>query len=382
MSDILTRAIIELYNSERFYAEIVLQMDRILSNRVPTAGVCIKDRIQLYVNPDFFAFLTLQEQVATLKHECQHILFDHIPRGKELAPEVYGKKKEDVVDSLINQMKHRAMNVAADCAINCNLPNLPEGGVYPKTFDLQDGETFEWYLENLKDNEKAKQFMKFDDHALWGESEGDKEVFKEKIKQAINKAAERTKAAGNMTSEDQLLVDKLNYKPKDWKSELKRFAARAIEVKLDTSRKRRNRRYGIQYPGVVKVEELHIGVAIDTSGSVPDEALHQFMAEIGNIAKYGKVTVVEADSEVKTSYTFDPKKVYTMSGRGGTAYQPALDYFTNEEEIDGLIYFGDMDAFDEVITKPKYPVLWAIFGDQDPPVDWGSRTKVEIRSNK
>jgi predicted metal-dependent peptidase len=181
-----------------------------------------------------------------------------------------------------------------------------------------------------------------------------------------------------MSANDELLVDRTNYKGKDWKADLKRFAARAIETTLQSSKKKRNRRYGIMYPGVIKEELLHIGVALDTSGSISEETLYQFMAEVANISKYATVTVVEADSEVKNAYLFDPKKTYKIKGRGGTAYQPAFDYFTKETDVDGVIYFGDMDNFEERLTKPKYPVLWAIVGDQKPPAEWGAQTKVEV----
>ena len=182
-----------------------------------------------------------------------------------------------------------------------------------------------------------------------------------------------------MSAEDELLVDKLNYTPRNWRQDLRRFAARHLETKIESSKKKRNRRYGITVPGSVKEETLTIGVAIDTSGSVSDDALSQFMAEIHNISKYAVITVVEADSEIKNAYTYDPKKVYSVKGRGGTAYQPAFDYFNKDNEIDGLIYFGDMDCFDqEEIKKPTYPVMWAIVGNQEPPVDWGARVKVEV----
>lgn len=378
-SDIISQAIVKLFESERFYAEIISQMTRIVSKRVPTAGVCIKDRIELHINPDFFEKISPTERVAVLKHECEHILRDHVGRAKELAPDVYQKDSNDV-DRLMNKMKHQSLNIAADCAINGALKGLSEDCIFPKDFGLPDGQTFEWYHNALKDNDKAKEFMDFDDHSLWAESESDKEILKEKIRQAIEKAAQKTRATGKMTAEDELLVSTLLHKPKDWKADLKRFAAKNIEALTESSRKKRNRRYGIQYPGIVKLERLHIGVAIDTSGSISDEALTQFMTEIGNIAKYAMITVVEVDAEIKNSYVFDPKKQYTVSGRGGTAYQPAFDFFNKDNEIDGMIYFGDMDCYDsEEIKKPSYPVLWAIVGTQEPPVDWGSRTTVEIK---
>lgn len=378
MKDLLGAAIIRLFNEERFYAELVLQMDRIINTNIPTIGVCIKDKVQLHVNPEFFANIPLEEQVAVLKHECKHILHEHIPRAKELAPEIYNKP-DAVEDAIINTAKHKTLNVAMDCSINPGIPNAPKEGCFPKNFDLPDNNTMEWYLENLKDNEKLKHLTEYDGHSLWAESEGEKEELKEKIKSAVNKAAKSAKNAGSMSYEDQLLVDRLNYKPRDWKADLRRFAARSLEILLATSKKKRNRRYGILYPGVIKEEKLHIGVAIDTSGSISDEMLSQFMAEVGQIAKSAIVTVVEADCEVKNSYLYDPKKVYKIKGRGGTAYQPAFDYFTNETDVDGVIYLGDMDCFDaEPLKKPKYPVLWAIVGNQKPPASWGSVTKVEV----
>jgi len=377
MSDPLSQAIVRLYEEERFYAELVLQMDRVASKSIPTAGVCIKDRIQLHVNMEFFAALSKSEQVAVLKHECQHILNDHIGRAKELDPTIYEKPKDDI-DGMINGAKHMLINIAADCAINPGIPHIMKDGMFPSKFKLASGQTMEWYVEKLKNNEKLKELTQYDDHSLWAESEGEKEILKEKLKQAVNEAGVRTKAAGKLTASDELLIDRLNYKARDWKGDLKRFAARALEVALIASKKKRNRRYGIMYPGTIKEETLHIGVALDTSGSISDEALCQFMAEVANIAKYATVTVVEADSEVKDAYVFDPKKKYSVKGRGGTAYQPAFDYFTKETDVDGVIYFGDMDCFDEQLIKPKYPVLWAVVGNQKPPADWGARTKVEV----
>lgn len=375
--DSLTQAIVSLYESERFYAEIILQMDRIISKRVPTAGVCIKDRVQLYVNPDYFESKTLKERVGLLKHECQHILNDHIARSKEAAPDVYAEQK-DAAGNIIAQMKHKVINIAADCAINPGIPNLPEGGVFPKHFDLRDGETLEWYLKELKQNDKCKQLTEYDEHSLWAESEGEKEELKQKIRQAVNKAAEKARGAGRMTAEDELLVSKLNKATRNWKQEFRRFAARVMEVTMDTSKKKRNRRYGVTFPGHIKVERLRIGVAVDTSGSMSDESINQAMAEIGNMAKYAEVVVVEADTEIKNAYIYDPKKKYKVKGRGGTAYQPAFDHF-NKEEVDGVIYIGDMDCFDrEEIKKPKYPVLWAVIGQQKPPVEWGSQITIEV----
>lgn len=374
--DAVSQAIVYLFEKEMFYAEIISSMRRFNDTITPIAGVCIKDYIELHINVPVFEKFSIEERAAILKHECEHILRDHIFRSREIAPDVYATGSKDMATNVINQMKHKAINIAADCAVNSNVKGLPEGCVYAKLLDLPDGETLEWYLEQMKDNDKAKGLMEFDGHSLWDESEGSKEVLKEKIKQTINKAATKTRQAGKMTHDQELLVDGLNKSSVNWKDQLKRFVAKSIESTTESSKKRRNRRYGIMYPGSVKIEDLHIGVAIDTSGSVSDESLKQFMAEIGEIAKYAKVTVVEADSSIKNHYIYKPKKQYTVSGRGGTAYQPAFTWFTEETNIDALIYFGDMDTSDQV-SKPKYPVLWAIVGPSNPPAAFGGIIRIK-----
>jgi predicted metal-dependent peptidase len=372
--DGVSQAIVALFDSEMFYAEVIANMRRVSNPHIPVAGVCIKDHVELHINLPVFEAYSLKERTAILKHECEHILRNHIVRMREMAPDVY-RKDSDEIDSIINGAKHKVMNIAADCAVNSHVRGLPENCILPKLFELEDGQTVEWYLENLKDNEKLKRLTRYDDHSLWYESDGNKDILKEKIRQAVNKAAERTRAAGRMTNNDELLVSELNKSVVNWKEQLRRFVARTIESRLESSKKKRNRRYGVMFPGSVKVDDLHIGVAIDTSGSVSDAALTQFLSEIRAISNYAKVTVVEADNEVKDAYQYDPRKKYTVKGRGGTAYQPAFNYFTEKTNVDAVIYFGDMDTADSVI-KPKFQVLWAIVGESEPPADFGSQIRI------
>lgn len=378
MEDVVVQAIVALFETERFYAELISQMKRVTSKTIPTAGVCIKNQVELHINLEWFSSLSPEERVSILKHECEHILRGHLARLREMAPDVYGKQK-DAVEGVLNQMRHRSLNIAADMAINGGIKHLPESGVHATNFQLPEGETVEWYHEKLKDNEKAKEFMNFDDHALWGESEGQQEVLREKLRQVINKAAQKTKSAGKLTGEQELLINEWNPPSVSWKAQLRRFVARSMEVKITTSKKKRNRRYGIMQPGHVKEEVLHIAVARDTSGSVSDDALAQFDAELAQIGKYAKVTVVDADTEIKNSYVYNAKKKRSIKGRGGTAYKPVFDYFNELGDIDGLIYFGDMDCFDtEDLVKPKYPVLWAIVGEQNPPASFGSQIRIKV----
>lgn len=374
----LEHTIVALFEHERLYAELIAEMDR--SFRVgfgAVAGVSITDRINLTIDPVEFVKLPLIERVDILKHECEHILRDHIPRMKEYAPEVY-ETTDELAKHVLNHAKHRVLNIAADLPINGGLKNLPTWGCFPKNFDLPPGETFEWYMEQLKDNDKLKD-QKVDGHSMWGESTGSLEAIRARIKQAINAAGKRTKAAGKLTGDQQLMIDKLNASQVTWRTQLRRFMAKSGITNVAVSRTKRHRRYGITQPGQIKTPSLHLAVALDTSGSVSDEALVQFISELKLMSKYAKLTVVNADSEIKGLQEYDSRKAYTVEGRGGTAYKPVFDFFNKyHDPIDGLIYFGDGDCYDTAeLQKPKYPTIWVLVGDQKPPATFGSVIRIK-----
>lgn len=219
-----------------------------------------------------------------------------------------------------------------------------------------------------------------DDHSMWQQGNQDAEYVTEKVKQTVNKAVEASggREAGTIPTDVVQMIEALNYKPRDWKNDLQRFVSRTSEIIMESSRKVRNRRYGILYPGVKVYPKLTLAAAVDTSGSMSDEALNQIAAELAHIAKNNvEIWVIEADCVVQNVWKFDVKKLKEFKGRGGTAYQPALDKAA-ELDVDGLIYFGDMDSADRP-KKPKYPVMWAVVNSgQKPPATWGMVTEVKI----
>ena len=389
-----------------YYAELLQLMNRIITTEVPTLGVNVTDKINLYINPYFWNSLDIDEQVAVLIHECSHITHDHISRFKDIIPEleeamVNKKRSENVFKEF------PICNQAGDYAINQHIDNLPQKiGVFSKdgekigegepclveklrlllpTVTIKDNETMEYYYGILKDNQEelkgklqpGDQFL--DDHSLWGEGNSNSEMVKEIIKNAVNKAAEETKQkAGNLPGDLNLLIDKLNHKPKNWKQDVRKFVANSIEILKDSSRKVRNRRYGLMYAGFKTYPKLVLGVGMDCSGSVSEELMNQMVAEIDSISKNDiKVYILDFDTQVNGVAEYSPKKKVKINGRGGTMFQPVLDK-AQELEVDGLIMLTDGYNFD-TIKKPKYPVLWAICDNGKKPVDWGTETKIEIK---
>lgn len=359
----LSQAIVRLLNDNNkvFYGHFLQAARRIPDPKLPApAGINITDGINLYYNPTLWVKFTLSEQAAILEHEVLHIVFDH----------VLGR---------VGDKDKKLWNIAADAVVNQYISGLPAGCVYPKTYGLPNGENAEWYYAKLKQMfppDKQPGQGTLDDHGKWEESnananpEGAKALVRDALQMAKNRSC------GNMPGHISELLDKYGQSVVNWKTVLRQFVYASINAAKKKTRKRSNRRYGLIYPGKRKDQYAHIAVLQDVSGSVSDESIKQYYAELGAMCRALpiKVTVVEADCEVTQVFEFDPKKPVTIKGRGGTAYQPAFDKAT-ELDVDAAIYMGDMDTSDTP-TKPRYPVLWATVQGGKPPVTWGKRVKI------
>ncbi len=225
--------------------------------------------------------------------------------------------------------------------------------------------------------------MTLDDHSAWHESDATEDAITDKVKEVVNKAVEQTgeRAMGNMPGSLVQAINQLNHVPKDWRQDMQRFVARSMELLIESTRKRRNRRYGILFAGQKIIPKLTIGTIIDASGSVCDDEVTQFAAELGRIYKMDiKVKIIEHDARVNAIYDFNPKKEFKVHGRGGTSFKQAYEEMA-KLEVDGIIHFTDCGCYDEGIKKPKVPVLWAITGGKQnvPPYKWGGKTYIEVK---
>lgn len=225
-----------------------------------------------------------------------------------------------------------------------------------------------------------------DDHNIWQENNPDKEYVKEKIRQTVNKAVERAGGAGKVPGNILQLIDALNHKPKNWKRDIRKFPALCAETYLEPSRSKRNRRYGIMYPGYRLGQNTHLVAAFDSSGSMRDEQLEQIAAELTALHKNEvKITVLEFDTQVQSVFEYEPTDKLEIKGRGGTAFKPVFDHIESNEfksefgAIDGVVFFTDGDNWDKNdVAKPKYPVLWAMNEGCKKPYPWGWSTEVKI----
>jgi len=367
-----------------YYAHFLMRMRVEWGNRIPTAGVSITDKVNLYINPHFFTSLTCSQQQELLVHEVEHIVYFHPLRAKEVCK---------------TRNEHQLMNIAMDANINVPLKKLTENlGVtierlnnqlaeMGSKFRIDEKDHAEVHYEKLKSIQqemKEKGFCtpdgmgedgEIDDHGTWEESTENEELAKAVVKDVSNKAAEQT-GTGNVPAHIARALEEMNRATVNWKRELQQFAVRSIKFARERTRTRRNRRTGILFSGSRKEPKVKLAVCVDSSGSVSDAVFTQFFAEINQICTMGvEVIVIDADCAVAAVYEYKKGKPFKRYGQGGTQYIPAITK-AKELKVDGIIYCGDFDSSDTP-SDPRIPFLWVgIENGQNPPGKFGRVVRI------
>jgi predicted metal-dependent peptidase len=100
-------------------------------------------------------------------------------------------------------------------------------------------------------------------------------------------------------------------------------------------------------------------VAIDTSASVNNDELTEFMNEIYHLYRSGvAIEIVQCDTKINSIQEYKGKFELEISGRGGTSFDPVLDYYMDNPKFTSLVYFTDGEAYTEL--KPNKNILWVL----------------------
>jgi predicted metal-dependent peptidase len=361
----------ELLLKEPYYGFFLLMLNKFWDQRIPTACVG-KNGInyQLRINEEFWTSLDDAKKMGLLKHELLHIAFNHLTMH-------------------FNFSDKRLANVAMDMEINqyIDANMLPEGGItlesYPE-LNLNARAGCRYYYDALRKAQKDKDekgtsgspaMDKLLDALGNGEdptnhdweifddlSEAERKLVDKQTQRVLNQAKEQTvKRQGTVPGEINgvIIIEEIVPPKFDWRGFIRRFTGVSTRVFTKKIRRKENRRFS-DNPGLKIKMKQHMLLAIDTSGSVSDDELKEFMNEIHHIYKTGvDITIVQCDTEIQSIEPYRGKHELKVSGRGGTYFDPVLDYFNeNLKKFTSLVYFTDGEAHASI--KPRGNVLWVI----------------------
>jgi predicted metal-dependent peptidase len=374
--DSLARTSKELMLKEPFYGLLLLSLNKQWDKRVPTAGVSKNGvNFQLTINEDFWNSLSDNHKRGLLKHELLHIGFFHIQCQDEFP-------------------NKRVANIAMDIEINQYIDpeDLPEGGCTLESFAEYNlppkagcREYYKLLMQAKEQEEQSGSGGKISDmagmddggqhgsgtivpdHGTWKDfedlSEAEKKLLESQTAHILKEIADSVeKSRGTIPGEFKGILERLRHvePPKfDWRSYVRRFAGGAKEVFTKKLRRKDNKRFE-ENPGLKIKNKRHLLVAIDTSGSVSDKEVKEFLNEIHHIHKTGsEVTILQCDTTIRSIEKYKPNEDITLHGRGGTDFDPVLEYYNeNQRKYTCLFYLTDGECSTDV--KPKGKMLWVI----------------------
>ena len=133
----------------------------------------------------------------------------------------------------------------------------------------------------------------------------------------------------------------------DYRKVLKTFRSTILSSQRRLTRMKPSRRYGFEYMGSRRDFTTKLLFAVDVSGSVGSDDVRNGFSIVNRLFKYGieSIDVVWFDTKIRNpEKPLSLKKAreqFRVDGRGGTNFQPIMDYLDEHRDYDGLIVFTD-----------------------------------------
>ena len=374
-----------------------LPMTATRPERCKTIGTDVR---ALYYNPEYISNLSLEQTQFVLAHEALHCALSHFARRQ-------------------HRVKHR-WDIACDLAINPLLIKdglKPPPGVLLKSgFEGMMAEEIYPYIEDDKQDETHDEHFYDQENRSSGSSSGSQpldqdqeqgggagaadsegesqssgegprplsETEQEQLavqwRQRLAGAAQQAMQAGKLGAAMARLVEHLLQPQLPWRMLLARYMTAV--ARDDYSYQRPSRREGDAILPTLKSTQVDVVVVLDTSGSINDTEMREFVSEIDAIKGQmrARLTLHACDAKLceHGPWVFEPWEEFSMPGnvygRGGTRFTPPFEWLQREgRQPDLLVYFTDAEG-EFPKTEPDYPVLWLVKGRAKVP--WGQRVQL------
>jgi predicted metal-dependent peptidase len=368
------------------------------------------DARAFYYNRQYINGLTMEQTKFMLAHEALHCALSHFNRRQHR-----NKRRWDLAcDYAINPLLLDEGLAPPSGALTMEeFRDMTAEEIYPFIHENTDDETLDHHLyddqppdnppppnrdqdesgqgpRDQNDDDQSNTGGKnpeaeFDDQAAGAPqppplSPDERESLGVQWQQRLAGAAQQALQAGKLKGSMARLVDHLLQPQLPWRMLLARYLT--LRARTDYSFGRPSRREGKAILPSVRSQHIDIVVVLDTSGSIEDEEIQEFLSEIDAIKGQlnARITLHACDADLADEgpWIYEPWEEVELPrefhGGGGTRFTPAFEWAERlPQRPDLLLYFTDADGeFPEV--EPEFPVLWLIKGKAGVP--WGQRIQL------
>ncbi|MHA2090956.1 MAG: vWA domain-containing protein [Candidatus Kariarchaeaceae archaeon] len=349
------------------------------------------DNNYLYFNTQF-----VQEQVNGLKnwkskikgillHLVLHLIHQHHLRQKDRDPIIWGHAADLVIVQVLDHL-HESKEIVTNLefpsitSVPIEYRGLTTEQIYnllaarvDDTTDPNNSKTEENQLKELTqinsilfDKCDLDQILVMENELSSTTQELTEQLFRGVLRSAYEWSMDRGELPGNLSIViKDLLVPKIQ-----WKEELTHFLQKTILHDLSwTQPNKRLLSQGIYLPSNQK-ENIVILLAVDTSGSIHESELRQFLTEAQAILetiRNVRLIIVDCDADIQQVTTYEhgeSVRRHKFKGQGGTDLRPAFD-LVDQYDVDLLVYFTDGQG-PIPDRAPIIPVIWILTTAETP----------------
>ncbi|MGA9991858.1 MAG: VWA-like domain-containing protein [Thiobacillaceae bacterium] len=380
------------------------------------------DMRTLYYNPAYIDRLSLSQTEFVLAHEALHCALSHfVRRGHRVQ-----SRWDLACDFAINPLLvNDGLMPPAEAVILKQFDNMTAEEIYPCLDDSLDNETLDQHLYDSQSeggqggdaqepppddappqessgsgggepqqndqggggsqNQPAKQSdggqgVEPRDGPPQPLTAQEREQLAQKWQQYVASAAQQAAAAGKPGGAMARLVESWLQPKLPWRALLAHYFFES--ARSDYNYMRPSRREGDMIMPSLKSPHSDMVVALDTSGSIGNAEMTEFISEINAIkgALPVRITLLACDAKLTEGgpWTYEPWEDFILprqfTGGGGTRFEPVFEWVDQQGlRPDVLVYFTDALG-DFPSQAPGYPVLWLVKGKGQVP--WGRRVQL------
>ena len=328
------------------------------------------DGIDVTYGEQFVDKLTDPELMGLVLHEKFHCAFKHMSTWRHYYEEnpMLANMACDYVINLIIQDRSRIDGFV----------RLPAGGCVDEKYRGMDaGEVYRLLVQKYGDDAGAQQQMGagsgFDDHDWSGATNMSQQEIDE-LTRDIDHALRQggilaSKAGANV---DRSIADMLEPKV-DWRTALRDFVSNSKPGDDYTTFRRIDRRFasqGMTLPTPYSDHVHRVTLAVDTSGSIDNKALAEFLAEAQGVCESVKPDMVDImywGDSVAAHEVYEGATIQTMRnstkprGGGGTSPSCVTQYMRdNNIRPDCVVVLSDGHVGDDWGGDWPAPTLWCL----------------------
>ena len=319
------------------------------------------DGNRIFISKDFFDKSDNYTIIFGLLHEMYHIIFMH-PKRFEINDSNVTIAEENIVNyctiaTLYEIFRTKLDNITFSCEFGKHDFKKEKGKLQivfcPYCVSKKD-DFFSLYKKLKKNyNKKKKNY----NYSFYNDNRIKRDTFEKKYKNEIDKLRTIYKSYGNIPGELIEIFDNFfETKPKvEWKQILTELLQKEKIIDGFTTYSNRLKNFkshlfinhDIITSKIIGKETKEITIAIDTSGSISDNDINNYINEVKSILQNCncKIKMIQCDCEVQDFREIDKNDFntkITIKGRGGTDYIPVYNYINkNKIKTDIVLYFTD-----------------------------------------